>query len=79
MRFPTICYVRPAKPQINLKYTLSVILLNENNLEFLSLKGDCTGCTLVKIPHCWKSHVAAHMLLSVQCNAVVHVAFHAIL
>ena len=53
----------------------------ENNLEFLSLKGGCTGSsesTHVNIPHCWKSHVAAHMLLSVQCNAVMHVAFHAI-
>ena len=28
------------------------------------LKGCCTGLSvsaLVKIPHCWKSHVAAHM------------------
>ena len=37
-------------------------LLNEHHLEFLSLKGGCTGSsesTYVKIPHCWKSHVAA--------------------
>ena len=30
----------------------------DNNLDFLSLKGGCTGSsesTLVKIPHCWKS------------------------
>ena len=41
-----------------------VKLLTEHNLEFLSLKGGCTGsseCTLVKIPHCWKSHVAAQL------------------
>ena len=60
---------------------MSVTQLAENNLEFISLKGGCTGSsesTHVNIPHCWKSHVAAHMLLSVQCNAVVHVAFHAI-
>ena len=37
----------------------------ENHFEFLSLKGGCTGwseSTLVKIPHCWKSHFAAHLL-----------------
>ena len=41
---------------------MSVKLLSEHNLEFLSLKGCCTGSsesTLVKMPHCWKSHVAA--------------------
>ena len=43
---------------------MSVKLLTEHNMEFLSLKGDCTGSsesTLVKIPHCWKSRVTAHM------------------
>ena len=38
-------------------------LLTEQHLEFLSLKGGCTGSsesTLMKMPHCWKSHVAAH-------------------
>ena len=42
---------------------MSVKLLTEHNLEFLSLKGGCTGSsesTLVKMPHCWKSHVMAH-------------------
>ena len=37
---------------------MSVKLLTEHNLEFLSLKADCTGLsesTLVKMPHCWKS------------------------
>ena len=41
-----------------------VKLLTEHYLEFLSLTGDCTGSsetTLVKIPRCWKSHVAAQM------------------
>ena len=41
-----------------------VKLLTEHHLEFLSLKGGCRGSsesTLVKMPHCWKSHVAAHM------------------
>ena len=39
-----------------------VKLLTEHHLEFLSLKGGCRGSsesTLVKIPHCWKSHAAA--------------------
>ena len=39
-------------------------LLAEHNLEFLSLKGDCTclsESTHVKMPHCWKSHVVAHI------------------
>ena len=38
---------------------MTVKLLIEHNLEFLSLKWGCTGSfesTLVKMPHCWKSH-----------------------
>ena len=45
---------------------LTVKLLTEHHLESLSLKGGCTGSsesTLVKMPHCWKSHVTAHMVL----------------
>ena len=41
---------------------MSVKLLTEHHLEFLSLKGGCTGSpesTFVKMPHCCKSHVAA--------------------
>ena len=41
---------------------MSVKLLTEHNLEVLSLNGGCTGSsesTLVKMPHCWKSHVMA--------------------
>ena len=43
-----------------------VKLLTEHVLEFLSLKGVCTGSsesTLVKVPRCWKSHAMAQMLL----------------
>ena len=39
-----------------------VKLLPEHHLEFLTLKGGCTDSsksTLVKMPHCWKSHVTA--------------------
>ena len=49
MRFPTMCYVRPTKPQISLR---------------IRLKGGCAGSSkssLVKIPQCSESHVAAHM------------------
>ena len=48
----------------SLEYYLTVKLLTDHHLEFLSLKGGCTGSsasTLVKMPHCWKTHVAAHM------------------
>ena len=41
-------------------------LLTEQHLEFLSLRGGCTGSsesTLVKMPHCRKSHVVAHISL----------------
>ena len=45
----------------SLEYSMSDKLLTEHHLEFLSLKGGCTGSSesiLVKIPYCWKSHVA---------------------
>ena len=41
-----------------------VKLLTEHHLEFLSLKGGCTGSsesTHVKMPHCWNSHTLAHI------------------
>ena len=78
MRFPTMWYVQPAKPQTSLcicavdsepllvaEYSLSAKLLVKHHLEFLSLNGGCTGSSesaLVKMPHCWKSHVAARIL-----------------
>ena len=40
-----------------------VKLLTEHHLEFLSLKGGCTGSsesTLVKMSNCWKSRALAH-------------------
>ena len=66
MRFLTMWYVRPAKAQISLRkcaqsdqnlckwleYSRSVNLLTKYHLEFLSLKGGCTGSsesTLVKM------------------------------
>ena len=44
---------------------MSVKLLTEYHLEFLSLKGGCTCSSEfihVKMSHCWKSHVTAHIL-----------------
>ena len=38
--------------------------MTEHHLEFLSLKGGCTGSsesTLVKMLFCWKSHVMAQL------------------
>ena len=74
MRFPTMWYVRPAKGQtrlqsdqslcLSLEYYMNIKLLNEHNLEFLSLKEGYTGSSEsihFKMPHCWKSHVAAHL------------------
>ena len=82
MKFPKMWYVRPAKTQISLRvraaqsdqslcwsleYYMTVKLLTEHNLEFLSLTGGCTGssvCIHVKVPYCWKSHVTAHIFIS---------------
>ena len=47
---------------------MNIKLLTEHHLEFLILKEGCTGSsesTLVKMPHCWKSHVTAHLS---KCN-----------
>ena len=43
---------------------MTVKQLTEHHLEFLSLMGGYIGSsesTLVKMPHCWKSHVVAHV------------------
>ena len=44
---------------------MTVKLLTEHHLGFLSFKGGCTGLsesTLVKMAQCWKSHVTAQVL-----------------
>ena len=49
-----------------LESSMNIKLLTEHYLEFLSLKGGCTGSSessLVKMPHCWKSHVTAHIIM----------------
>ena len=49
---------------LSLEYSMSVKLLTEHQLVFLRLKGSCacsSVSTLVKMSHCWKSHVAAQL------------------
>ena len=51
---------------LSLEYYMNIKLLDEHNLEFLSLKEGYTGSSEsihVKMPHCWKSHVAVHVSL----------------
>ena len=51
-----------------LAFSMNTKLLTEQNLEFLSLTGGCTGLsesTHVKMPHSWKSHVTAHLCIVV--------------
>ena len=53
---------------------MSVKLLTERHLKFLSLKGGCKGSVksrLVKMPHCWKSHVTAHIISSGRTNQYI--------
>ena len=55
-----------------------VKLLTERHLVFLSLRG-CTGSsesTLVKMPHCWKSHVASHITFSREVDLILMTSFH---
>ena len=44
-------------------YYMSVELLTEHHLEFLSLKTGSSESTHVKIPHSWKSHVVLFDLI----------------
>ena len=46
-----------------------VKLPTEHHLEFLGLKGGFTGSSesvLVKMPHCWKSHIMDHLYVKMQ-------------
>ena len=64
MRFPTMWYTRSLIRAFASRLNMNAKLLTEHQLEFLSLKGRCTGSsesTVVKMPHCWKSHVAAQL------------------
>ena len=53
--------------------------MNEHHMEFLSLKGGCTGLsesTHVKMPHCWKSHVTAQLIRLLNLNCVCTVCIN---
>ena len=55
---------------------MTVKLLIEHHLEFLGLKGGCTGSsesTLVKMLNCWKSHATALIIPLKYCCLVVDV------
>ena len=46
---------------------MTIKLLSEHLLGFLRSTGGLTGSsesTLIKMPHCWKSHVTAQLLLA---------------
>ena len=48
----------------SLEYSMTVKLMTEQHLEFLSLKGgwtDSSLSTLVKMQHCWKPRVTARL------------------
>ena len=56
---------------------MSVKLLSELHLEFVSIKGGCkdlSETTLVQMPHCWKSHVAAHITFALKSRVVTQVS-----
>ena len=63
---------------LSLEYSMTVKLLTEHHLQFIDLKGGCTGSsesTLVKMSNCWKSHVTAHLILYSlfnQCLSLPH-------
>ena len=49
---------------LSLEYYMNIKLMSEQNLSFLSLKEGYTGSSEsihLKMPHCWKSHVATHL------------------
>ena len=50
---------------------MTIKLVTEYHLEFLSLKGGCTGSlesTLVKMPYCWKYHLVANYHVQIICS-----------
>ena len=59
---------------LSFEYSMIVKLLPKHLLVVVSLKGGCTGLfesTFVKMPHCCKSHAAAHMVNHSQAAVVI--------
>ena len=57
---------------VSLEYSMSVKLLTELLFEAISFKRDCPGSsesTLVKMSHCWKSHVTGSIIGILPSNA----------
>ena len=57
---------------------MSVKLLTERHLQFISLTGGCIGSyesTLVEMPHCWKSYDVAHILVKSRALQLLKSAF----
>ena len=51
---------------LSLEYSMTLKLLTKHYFEFLILPGgsmSSSGSTLVKMPHCWKTHVSAHLMI----------------
>ena len=64
-----------------LEYSMNTKLLTKHYLEPLSLKGGGTGwpeSTLVKMPHCWKSHVTAQIIMVIICPICISMLFWAL-
>ena len=61
---------------LSLEYSMTVKLLTERHLEFLSFKGGYAGSsesTFAKMPYCWKSHVVAQFNLLSTCIYVLKI------
>ena len=67
--------VRTFVSRLNILWILTIKLLTEHNLEFLSLKVGCTGSsesTLVKVQHFCESRVEAHLHSYIEaCNCFI--------
>ena len=62
---------------LSLKYSMTVKhkQLTEHHLEFICLKGGCTGSsesTHVKMRYCWKSHVTADLIYFIYFNLIFY-------
>ena len=61
---------------------MSAKLLTEQHLEFLYLKGGCTGLsesTLVKMPLCWKSRHSSIIVIDFHHFLVIYLALTVVL
>ena len=59
-----------------------VKLLTVYHLEFLSLKGGCRGSsesTLVKMPHCLKSHTTAQLVFECYLPETINLIFFTVI